>query len=54
VAEVVIKVEGREGEVVSARAAKPDIVMASVDAMVNGLNLLLQKSRRNQERLKRP
>jgi len=43
VAEVIIKVEDKKGRVVSARAAKPDIVMASVKAMVNGLNLLLQK-----------
>ncbi|MEM3737330.1 MAG: 2-isopropylmalate synthase [Candidatus Bathyarchaeia archaeon] len=48
-AEVIIKVESGGGEVVSARAAKPDIVVASVEAMVNGLNLLLQRSRRKQK-----
>jgi len=42
VAEVIVKVEDAEGRVVSARAAKPDIVIASIEAMVNGLNRLLQ------------
>ncbi len=42
VAEVVVKVEDANGKIVSARAAKPDIVLASVEAMINGLNRLLQ------------
>ncbi|MGA2385774.1 MAG: 2-isopropylmalate synthase [Candidatus Bathyarchaeia archaeon] len=43
VAEVIIKVEDEEGNVVSARAAREDIVMASVEAMINGINKLLIK-----------
>ncbi len=42
VAEVIIKVEDTDGRVVSARAAKPDIVLASVEALINGMNRLLQ------------
>jgi isopropylmalate/citramalate/homocitrate synthase-like protein len=42
VAEVVVKVEDANGKIVSARAAKPDIVLAGVEAMINGLNRLLQ------------
>jgi 2-isopropylmalate synthase len=47
VAEVVIKVEDRAGNVVSARAAREDIVMASVEAMINAINrvLILYKER---------
>ena len=44
VAEVVIKVEDEKGNVVSARAAREDIVMASVEAMINGINKLLIKN----------
>ena len=43
VAEVIIKVEDEKGNVVSARAAREDIVMASVEAMINGINKLLIK-----------
>jgi len=46
VAEVVIKVEDKDGNVVSARAAREDIVMASVEAMINGINKCLIKRRR--------
>jgi 2-isopropylmalate synthase len=46
VAEVVIKVEDEKGQVVSARAAREDIVMASVEAMINGINKCLLKSRK--------
>ena len=46
VAEVIIKVEDDEGNVVSARGAREDIVMASVEAMINGINKLLLKKRR--------
>jgi 2-isopropylmalate synthase len=46
VAEVVIKVEDEKGNLVSARAAREDIVMASVEAMINGINKLLLKSRK--------
>ena len=45
VAEVVIKVEDEKGNIVSARAAREDIVMASVEAMINGINKLLLKNR---------
>jgi 2-isopropylmalate synthase len=43
VAEVIIKVEDRNGNLVSARGAREDIVMASVEAMINGINKLLLK-----------
>ncbi|MBS7656734.1 MAG: 2-isopropylmalate synthase [Candidatus Bathyarchaeia archaeon] len=46
VAEVIIKVEDKYGNVVSARGAREDIVMASVEAMVNGINKLLTRQRR--------
>ncbi|MCW4018147.1 MAG: 2-isopropylmalate synthase [Candidatus Bathyarchaeota archaeon] len=46
VAEVVIKVEDDKGNVVSARAAREDIVMASVEAMINGINKCLIKNRK--------
>jgi 2-isopropylmalate synthase len=44
VAEVIIKVEDEKGNIVSARAAREDIVMASVEAMINGINKLLLKN----------
>jgi 2-isopropylmalate synthase len=44
VAEVIIKVEDEKGNIVSARAAREDIVMASVEAMINGINKLLIKN----------
>ena len=43
VAEVVIRVEDKDGNEVSARAANEDIVKASVDAMITGMNRLLQR-----------
>jgi len=46
VAEVVIKVEDEKGNIVSARAAREDIVMASVEAMINGINKCLIKHRK--------
>jgi 2-isopropylmalate synthase len=46
VAEVVIKVEDEKGNLISARAAREDIVMASVEAMINGINKLLLKNRK--------
>ncbi|MFH0896748.1 MAG: 2-isopropylmalate synthase [Candidatus Bathyarchaeota archaeon] len=46
VAEVIIKVEDKNGNLVSARAANEDIVKASVEAMINGINSLLLKQRR--------
>jgi 2-isopropylmalate synthase len=45
VAEVIIKVEDEKGNIVSARAAREDIVMASVEAMINGINKCLLKNR---------
>ena len=45
-AEVIIKVEDKDGNVVSARGAREDIVMASVEAMINGINKILLKKRR--------
>ncbi|MCW4010404.1 MAG: 2-isopropylmalate synthase [Candidatus Bathyarchaeota archaeon] len=50
VAEVIIKVENDKGRIMSARAVGEDIVMASVEAMINGINKCLlreQKNRRN-------
>ena len=46
VAEVIIKVEDKDGNIVSARGAREDIVMASVEAMINGINKLLIRRRR--------
>jgi 2-isopropylmalate synthase len=46
VAEVVIKVEDEKGRIISARAAREDIVMASVEAMINGINKCLVKNRK--------
>jgi 2-isopropylmalate synthase len=46
VAEVVIKVADEKGNIVSARAAREDIVMASVEAMINGINKCLIRNRR--------
>ncbi len=43
VAEVVIRVEDKDGNEVSARAANEDIVKASVEAMITGINRLLQQ-----------
>jgi 2-isopropylmalate synthase len=48
VAEVVIKVEDENGRIVSARAAREDIVMASVEAMINGINKLMLKNHSKQ------
>jgi isopropylmalate/citramalate/homocitrate synthase-like protein len=45
VAEVIIKVEDKDGRVISARAANEDIVKASVEAMINGINRLLLEQR---------
>ncbi|MCL2134847.1 MAG: 2-isopropylmalate synthase [Candidatus Bathyarchaeota archaeon] len=45
VAEVVIKVEDENGNMVSTRAIREDIVMASVEAMINGINKCLLKNR---------
>ncbi|KPV63725.1 MAG: 2-isopropylmalate synthase [Candidatus Bathyarchaeota archaeon BA2] len=47
--EVIIKVEDRDGNVVSARATHEDIVMASVEAMINAINKSLLK-RRNRDK----
>jgi 2-isopropylmalate synthase len=46
VAEVIIKVEDNDGNIVSARSANEDIVKASVNAMVTGINRLLLKRKR--------
>jgi 2-isopropylmalate synthase len=45
IGEVIIKVEDKEGNVVSSRAVNEDIVMASVEAMIDGINKSLLKSR---------
>jgi 2-isopropylmalate synthase len=43
IAEVIIKVEDRDGNIVSARGAREDIVMASVEAMISGINKILSR-----------
>jgi 2-isopropylmalate synthase len=43
--EVIIKVEDKDGNVVSARSVHEDIVMASIEAMIDGINKSLLKSR---------
>jgi len=45
VAEVLVKVEDKDGNVVSARAVNEDIVRASVEAMIEGINRCLIKRR---------
>lgn len=50
VAEVIVKVEDKEGNMVSARAAQTDIVRASVEAMIQSFNRLLQKQTINPPR----
>lgn len=44
-AEVIVKVEDKDGNVVSARAVNEDIVRASVEAMIEGINRCLIKRR---------
>jgi isopropylmalate/citramalate/homocitrate synthase-like protein len=46
IAEVIIKVEDKHGNIVSARGAGEDIVKASVEALINGINKLLSKRTR--------
>ena len=48
--EVIIKVEDKDGNVVSARAVHEDIVMASIEAMIDGINKSLLKSRNRKNR----
>ncbi|MEM2546843.1 MAG: alpha-isopropylmalate synthase regulatory domain-containing protein, partial [Candidatus Bathyarchaeia archaeon] len=43
IAEVMIKVEDDQGNIVLASSAGEDIVNASVEAMINGINKLLMK-----------
>lgn len=42
-ADVYIGLENEKGRIVTARSANPDIVMASVEALVNAMNLLYKK-----------
>lgn len=49
IGEVIIKVEDKGGKVVSSRAVNEDIVMASVEAMIDGINKSLLKSRNRKE-----
>lgn len=46
VAEVIIKVEDNIGNIISARSANEDIVKASVNAMITGINRLLLKKKK--------
>ena len=45
VAEVIVKVEDNVGNIVSARSANEDIVKASVNAMISGINRILSKKK---------
>ncbi|MEM3356546.1 MAG: 2-isopropylmalate synthase [Candidatus Bathyarchaeia archaeon] len=45
VAEVLVKVEDKDGNIVSTRAVNEDIVRASVEAMIEGINRCLLKRR---------
>lgn len=45
-AEVIIGVEDEKGNIVTARAAREDIVMASVEALVSAINRLMVKKTR--------
>jgi len=54
VAEVIIKVEDEKGNIISARAAREDIVMASVEAMINGINKCLLKNRNAKQQVHEP
>jgi len=45
-AEVLIKVENGQGNFVSASAAREDVVMASVEAMIEGINKILARKKR--------
>ncbi|MCP8303989.1 MAG: 2-isopropylmalate synthase [archaeon] len=47
-AEVIIKVEDKDGNVASARAAGEDVVIASVEALIDGINKILIKRKRSQ------
>ncbi|MGQ9718533.1 MAG: 2-isopropylmalate synthase [Nitrososphaerales archaeon] len=47
-AEVIIKVEDKNGNVASARVTGEDIVITSVEAMINGINKILIKRRQAQ------
>ncbi len=50
-AEVLIKLEDSEGNIVIGRAAREDIVMASVEAMISGINrIFLMRERDNQKK----
>ena len=44
-AEVMIKVEDGEGNIISASAAREDVVMASVEAMIEGINKILVRKK---------
>jgi isopropylmalate/citramalate/homocitrate synthase-like protein len=46
IAEVTVKVEDKDGNIVSARGMNTDIVLASVQSMVNGINKLLLKRKK--------
>ncbi|MEM1525236.1 MAG: alpha-isopropylmalate synthase regulatory domain-containing protein, partial [Nitrososphaerales archaeon] len=44
-ADVLIKVEDKDGNIAAARATGEDIVVASVDAMIEGINKILLRRR---------
>lgn len=47
-AEVLVKLEDKSGHVVSGRAAREDIVMASVEAMISGINRIFLMRERDE------
>jgi len=52
-AEVLIKVEDPDGNIVSARAARTDVVTASIEAMIEGINKTLIKRRKKSLKMKK-
>ena len=49
-ADVTIKVEDNEKNTFSAHAVNEDVIMASVDALIKGVNLAMRKGRKNERK----
>lgn len=50
IAEILIEVEDKEGRSVSAKSESEDIVRASVEALISGVNMLIAERRREKEK----
>ncbi|OUJ19001.1 Isopropylmalate/homocitrate/citramalate synthase LeuA family [Methanonatronarchaeum thermophilum] len=50
IAEIIIEVEDSEGRTVTARSESEDIVMASVDALISGMNRLMIEKQKNKNK----